>query len=125
MSRPVTVSEFALDALVGPKRNGNGQTSVRVARAIRFYLSDRDSGRPGWRYPGFLREREAGAGVELELSIEASLWSSIESEAEAQGVSVSQLVEHAALYFAAEMDAGRATERIVGDLEAEPRKGTT
>ena len=34
-----------------------------------------------------------------------------------QEVTVEQLAEHAAFYFAAELDAGRVTERILDDLE--------
>jgi hypothetical protein len=41
-----------------------------------------------------------------------------EAEAGKQGVSAQQLLEHAAFYFAAELDAGRITRRILDDLDA-------
>jgi hypothetical protein len=56
--------------------------------------------------------------VELELDIKDDLWHSFEAEAGRQDVSSQQLLEHAAFYFVAELDAGRITQRILDDLEA-------
>jgi hypothetical protein len=84
-------------------------------RAIRFYLNDKDGGGAGWGYPEFLRGTGLGGKVDLELTIENSLWRSLKKEAENQGVSVDQLVEHAALYYAAELDAGHVAERMLGE----------
>jgi hypothetical protein len=39
----------------------------------------------------------------------------VRAEAARQQVSVTQLLEHAALYYAAELDAGRLTERILDE----------
>ncbi len=50
--------------------------------------------------------------------MDSELWREFEEEAERQGVSVEQLAEHAAFYFAAELDAGRVTQRILDDLES-------
>jgi hypothetical protein len=55
--------------------------------------------------------------VEVELEIDDSLWGQMEREAERQHVTVTQLLEHAALYYAAELDAGRLTERILDQLD--------
>jgi hypothetical protein len=117
--RAVTIELGLLpfEALVGEDEPDAGQVPVRMVHAVRFYLSDRDAARPGWRYPGFLRGREARAEAKLELSVDDELWGEFEAEADRQGVSVPQLAEHAALYFAAELDAGRIAERILDDLE--------
>jgi hypothetical protein len=117
MRRSVTVrlGAFAADAVSGKEGGGSHPEPDDVLRAISFYLSDRDGGRTGWRYPEFLRGTGLGGKIDVELSIENSLWRSLKREAESQGVSVEQLVEHAALYYAAEFDAGHITERMLGE----------
>jgi len=110
----VSVSAFALEALAGSDQGGPARLPETVVRAIRCYLSDRDSGRAGWPYPAFLRERES-TGVALGLEIDEDLWRDFEAEAVRQSVSTQQLAGHAAFYFAAEVDAGRVAERILDD----------
>ena len=119
MKRSVTVSlgRLASQAIGGGESDGHSQTSSHAARAIRCYLSARGSGAAGWPYPSFLDERRGGEGIRLELRIEEGLWRSLEEEAERQGVDVSKMLEHAVLYFAAEVDAGRFAERILDELD--------
>jgi hypothetical protein len=94
-------------------------SSADVVRVIRFYLRERGGERVGWAYPGLLRVGRPEEEVEVELEIDDSLWGRMESEAERQQVTVTQLLEHAALYYAAELDAGRLTERILDELDEE------
>lgn len=117
MRRAVTIEldEFVVDALAGEGRS-TAQAPIMVVQAIRCYLKDRDLSRAGWLYPSFLRDRSAARGVELELAVEDDLWRLLEDEAEAQGLSVRQMTEHAALYYMAEVDAGGITRRILDDL---------
>ncbi|MDX6603124.1 MAG: hypothetical protein QOF13_2326 [Solirubrobacterales bacterium] len=122
MNRSVTIrlGAFASEALAGgphgtPSSVGPEPNPDDVLRAIRFYLNDKDGGGAGWGYPEFLRGTGLGGKVDLELTIENSLWRSLKKEAENQGVSVDQLVEHAALYYAAELDAGHVAERMLGE----------
>jgi hypothetical protein len=86
-----------------------------VLRVIRFYLKEKGGGGLGWSYPDLLREGRPEEEVEVELDIEDSLWREVRLEAARQHVNVTQLLEHAALYYAAELDAGRLTERILGE----------
>lgn len=88
-------------------------SSDDVLRVIRFYLKEKGRGGAGWSYPDLLREGRLEDEVEIELEIEDSLWREVRAEAARQRVSVTQLLEHAALYYAAELDAGRLTERIL------------
>ncbi len=106
----------AFEALAGAGGEEADHAAARMEAAIRCYLSDKGSGRPAWPYPGFLRESETQKDVELELSVDAELWDAFGAEAGAQSVSVQQLAEHAAFYLAAEIDAGRITQRILDDL---------
>ena len=110
------LGDFALAALAGEEGGAPEHVPAGLTRAIRYYLSDRDSGRPEWNYPALLPDGVAGGGVELEVSVDDSLWRSLEEEAERQGVSAQQLAMYAALYFAADRDAGRLTQRILDDL---------
>jgi hypothetical protein len=89
---------------------------------MRLYLSDKGAGRPAWAYPGFLRQSQTREDVGLEFEPATDLWLQFEAEAEKQDVSPQQLLEHAVFYFAAELDAGRLTQRILDDLEAKEAK---
>lgn len=116
MKRPVTVNigEFSVEALTG---GHDEHLPDRLVQALRLYLGDRGSDRPGWVYPTALPEQDGE--VELELTVDDDLWRAFEQEAERQDVSVSKLAGHAALYYAAEVDAGRITERILERLNGE------
>jgi hypothetical protein len=92
-------------------------SSDDVVRVIRFYLREKGSGTAGWAYPDLLRQGRPEEEVEVELEIDDSFWGRLELEAERQHVTVTQLLEHAALYYAAELDAGRLTERILDELD--------
>jgi len=112
----LTLSEFAFEALT--REQGAAMAPARMEGALRCYLGDRGVGRPAWPYPGFLRGSEPQRDVEVELRIAEPLWCDFTAEASRQDVSVEQLAEHAAFYFAAELDAGRVTQRILDDLES-------
>jgi hypothetical protein len=116
-SKTVALSKLSLEAIVGkdgldtPERAGVG-----LATAIRFYLSDRGADRPAWRYPDFMRGSEVQEDLAVTFQLEGSRWQAFEAEAAEQDVSVQKLAEHAAFYLAAEIDAGRVTQRILDDL---------
>lgn len=111
--RSVTVrlGGFAVDALAGKVGNGNDPAPADVLRAIQFYLSQSRRRNPGWAYPAFMRKQRPAEQVEFELGIDDSLWAWLEKEAARQGVTMSQLLEHATLYYAAEMDSGWSAKR--------------
>lgn len=112
------VSRPAFEALIGKDDSGAKRAQARMEAAIRCYLGDKGTGRPAWPYPGFLRGSDTEADEQLEMSVDDDLWEAFLSEAKEQDVSVQQLSEHAAFYFAAELDAGRITQRILDDLES-------
>jgi hypothetical protein len=109
----VRLGAFASKVLAAEAMNGGQASSTSVERAIRCYLGDKESGGPGWPYPAFLRDRAPLEEVELRLHVDGDLWKQLEAEAESQGVTVQQMLEHAVIYFAAEVNAGRVTERIL------------
>jgi hypothetical protein len=119
VNRAVTVNlgRLASQAIGWEEKDGNGHSSLGATEAIRCYLAAKDTPASGWSYPSFLDRRCPEESVELELDIDDALWRSLEAEARRQGVGAEQMLEHAVLYFAAEADAGRITERILGDLD--------
>lgn len=122
MKRSVSVhiSEFVCQAVAGEDPDVNRVSEV-VGRAIRYYVDSGESGGPGWPYPGFRQDdSEVNGGVDVQVSIDEELWRSLEEEAARQGVSTQQLAVHATLWFAAELDAGRATQRILEGLDETP-----
>lgn len=114
-SLTLRLGALCVETLAGEDGQGSERVPARLVRAVRFYLADKGSNQPGWAYPGFLSDKEV-EGVDLELTVEENLLRALKQEAYRQGVSVSQLAEHAVLYYAAEQDAGRITQRILDDL---------
>lgn len=120
----VALSRLAVEALTGKGEVDLDRAGNRLTGAIRFYLSERGHGQPAWPYPSFLRGSEVQEDFVVSFAIDGALWGSFEAEAAAQGVSAQQLAEHAAFYLAAEIDAGRVTQRILDDLAAtDPEAG--
>lgn len=119
----VRLSEFACEAVAGDDRDPD-HVAEAVARAIRCYVGDRGSSGTGWSYPGLPQADGGGSAVEVRLDIDDDLWRALGEEAEKQGASTPQMVGHAALWFAAEVDAGRIAQRVVDGLD-EARDGET
>ena len=118
-SKTVALSKLSLEAIVGKEGLGaTGRAGVGLATAIRFYLSDRGADRPAWRYPDFMRGSEVQEDLAVTFQLEEDRWRAFEAEAAEQDVSVQKLAEHAAFYLAAEIDAGRVTQRILEGLAA-------
>lgn len=107
----VKLGGFAADALTRKVGGGGDPALADVSRAIQFYLSQSRRQGPGWAYPTFMREECPVGEFEFELDIDDTLWAWLEQEATRQDVTVSQLLEHAALYYAGKMDSGWDTVR--------------
>lgn len=120
MNRSISIemSAFARDSLASGSENGSFDLSAKTTEALRYYLGDKDSGRIAWPCPAGMFEPQGGERAEL--NIDDALWGDLEAEARAQGVPAEELFRHAILYFAAELDSGRVTERLVDDLGTDP-----
>ena len=112
------IDDFTLGLLEDASAAGRTTQDVLLMRAIRYYLAERDSGRPGWPCSP-LDEEEAGEATSIELDVDAVAWAAFSREANRQGVSVDQLLRHGALYYVADRDSGRLTEKILESLEKE------
>jgi hypothetical protein len=111
----LVLSQFAFEALASS--GVDAEAPAQMEGALRRYMGDSDTGRPAWPYPGFLRGSETQRDVSIDLEVAEDLWRVFGEEAARQGVSIEQLAEHAAFYLAAEIDAGRGTQRILDDLD--------
>src|SRR5262249_38961610 len=113
MTVTVAVGELCREALGGGGRGDPAGPSPGLSQAIRYYLADRGEGRSAWPYPKFLRGVEAAdpaEGFEVSIEIDEAAWRDFSVEAERQGVSTRRLLQHAALYMAADRDSGRLTQ---------------
>jgi hypothetical protein len=113
----VPLGDFSAAALSAAA--GGGCTLEAVARqSIYYYLSNGDSGRPGWPYPRFLRDGAPpeSSEVVLSLRVDGAAWERFVAEAEAQRVSPERLLRHAVLFFAADVESGRVARRLLDEL---------
>jgi hypothetical protein len=111
VTRTVTLhlDEFLQGAVDGYARERGDTPSSIVRTAARYWLADRDSGRPAWRAPRF--RRDAGlSGESMRVGVDDETWEALEEEGRRQGLDAELLAEHALLYFLADLDSGRARE---------------
>jgi len=108
-SRHVALGKFTRGSLKKEARRQGVTVDALLGQAISHYLSDRDSGRAAWRFPVAGRDRQEPEPV-LELSVADDDWNALEAEAKAQHVHTDRLLEHAALYYLADIASGRLTD---------------
>jgi hypothetical protein len=114
------LDRFGQDALDRYVRGTGGSQAAALHTAVRYYLSDCDSGRPAWRVPRLAR-RDPDAG-EVEVEIADELHAELERESKRQRVSTDLLATHALLYFLSDYDTGRVAARLgdaIDDRDAE------
>ena len=110
----VRLSDFAVGALARGEPRDSEQLRHRSRPRDSLLPARGAARRPGWSVPSTLREERDGR--ELELELDGELLRQLEAEARKQDVSLSRLVSQAAIYYAAELDAGRITQRVLDDL---------
>ena len=89
-----------------------------VRTALLYYLSDREAGRASWRVPPFLASGRRGA-AEVRVRLDDETVEALEAEGERQGVSADLVAEHALMYFLADLDSGRVSDRLGEALDDE------
>ena len=122
MSKNMTLrlDPFGRQALADFAEERHDSASVVVRTASLYYLADRDSGRSAWRVPRFLQASPPD-GDRLEIDLDDETWTALAEEARGQGVEPSRLAEHALLYFFADLDGSRLTDRLGRAVEARRR----
>jgi hypothetical protein len=119
----VAIDDFVLGLLEDASAAGGTTPGVLLMRAIRYYLAERDSRRPGWPCSRLDEEGETVETTSIELEVDGKAWEAFSLEAERQRVSTDQLLQHGALYYLADRDSGRLTETILEDLEKQKLQG--
>jgi hypothetical protein len=102
-SIPLPLANFGLELLEAKAERCGLSVATFMEWAAAGYVAEADREAPSRRVPNFLKGHTARLGehtVEVELS--PDLWSALEREADAQGVSVELIVAHAAMLAAAE-----------------------
>lgn len=114
----VAIDDFSSASLEEASTAGRTTSDVLLVRAIRYYLAERDSGRPGWPYSRLDEGDEVEEATSVvELEVDGSAWAGFSREADRQKVSTDRLLQHAVLYYLADRDSGRLTQKILEDLE--------
>jgi hypothetical protein len=113
----LSLEEFGASALEAEADRHSVSTARLARQAVRYYLSDRDSGRMALRVPRLPRAAARPAALELAVDLDADSWNELDEEAGRQGVSVERLLEHAIVYFLADLDAGRVEQRMLDEDE--------
>jgi hypothetical protein len=118
MKRSVTLEldEFGRESLAAQAGRQRESLSRLLREAALYYVSDLRADRRAARIPRFAR-REAPripvAELSLSLDLDDATWQALEEEAARQQVSVEALLEHAALYYLADLSSGRTPRRIL------------
>jgi hypothetical protein len=118
MSRRLALSldEFGASALAQHAERYSMSPAALGSRAARYYLEDRGSGRLALRVPRLPRGAAGKPVLRLTVDLDDDSWRELAAEARRQDVSLAALLEHAILYLLADIDSGRAEERMLADL---------
>ncbi|HEY6639020.1 MAG TPA: hypothetical protein VIZ61_15180 [Solirubrobacterales bacterium] len=109
----ITFDEFGWSVLEDHARAENLSLDRLLALACGYYESELASGRTASRVPRFgqpVSERESRTFL---LELDKQTVKRLEEEAERQELGLERLIEHAAIFFLADLDAGRVAERII------------
>jgi hypothetical protein len=116
----LTIEDFGRTALGDHARTLDVPVDALITQAVLYYLALRSNERAATRIPSFTRsEAPADATMTVELALDESDWSALEQDATKQRLRIERLVEHVALLFLADIDAGRVAVRVVDEGQAE------
>jgi hypothetical protein len=102
---PLPLVGFGLELLEAKAERCGVPLATFIERAAEGYVAGSDHAAPSRRVPRFLKESGPRVGQQrVEVQLGPELWSALEREAEAQGVSLELIVAHAAMLLAAEPD---------------------
>jgi hypothetical protein len=114
----LSLEEFGASTLEAEAERYSVTPAELGRHAVRYYLADRGSGRMALRVPRLSGGAAREPALELKLDLDSDSWNELEGEAERQGVSLERLLEHAVVYFLADLDAGRVERRMLEDESA-------
>ena len=114
-SRVVTLDfdEFASASLEEQAARGRLTTDDLVRMAASYFLADLGKERPARRVPRFIVHAAPVRRREFRVELPKRDWDALADEADEQAVPLARLLEHAVLYYLADLASGRVAARIV------------
>lgn len=118
IKRSVTLEldEFGHESLAAQAGRRQEPVSRLLREAALYYVSDLRAERQAARIPRFARRRTPRfdvAELSLSLDLDDATWHALEEEAARQHASVEALLEHAALYYLADLFSGRTPRQVL------------
>ena len=110
----ITFDEFGWSVLEGEARAEGLELDRLVSLACAYYKSELATERTATLVPRFDQSAAERETRLLELELDAQSLRLLEQEAEDQELELERLIEHAAIFYLADLDAGRVAERVIG-----------
>ena len=110
----ITFDEFGWSVLEGEARAEGLELDRLVSLACAYYKSELATERTATLVPRFDQSAAERETRLLELELDAESLRLLEQEAEDQELELERLIEHAAIFYLADLDAGRVAERVIG-----------
>jgi hypothetical protein len=114
----LTFDRFARESVEAHAGSLGVPVSAIVSQAALYFLAARGEEHTARKIPRFARGRKTSSiepGLELSLQLQESDWSALDVEGVRQHASLEGILEHATMVFLADLDAGRAKLRVVGE----------
>jgi hypothetical protein len=105
--------EFGWSLLEERARAEKLELNRLLTLACRYYVSELAAARTATRAPRFAERAIDREMRPVVLELDARTLKRLEQAAEQQRLRLGRLIEHAAIFFIAELDAGRVAERIM------------
>lgn len=109
----LTFDEFGWEGLESAAQQAQVSLDELVARAAEHFEADLPSKRMAATIPPFARTLGRGA-QDIGINLRARTWKSLRDEAARQDVPLERLLEHAAVYYLADVHAGRVRDHASG-----------
>jgi hypothetical protein len=108
----LTFDEFGWQSLESEAQRQHETLNDLLSRAAAYFSAERPKSRAAMLAPGF---EPGGRGIEREIRLEVNRdhWEGLEDEARRQGIPLERLLEHAALFYLADLDSGRFAEHLI------------
>jgi hypothetical protein len=114
--------EFGWKSLEAQAARDGEKLDEWLALAAAYFDAELGESRAAAFAPRFKPEGQ-GTSREISLELTDACWKRLESEAEERGVVLDRLLEHAALFFLADVDSGRVANHVLARARESRGKG--
>ena len=112
----LSFDDFGWERLEAEARREEVEIEEVLARAASYFQSELPTARPGTRVLDLGPTRGASAR-HLTMRLPRRHLDRLRAEADRQHVELDRLLEHAAIYYCADVDAGRVAERVAKEAD--------